>query len=82
MGLTQHFIDALDLYLDSNLDGSLIPCSLNIVRDLVNLCLGLGMSHIDTKEQSNEKSKVFLQLLYGNKGTDKISIPRFCALVR
>ena len=62
MGLAKHDIVALDLYLACDLGNSLTTCYLNIVRDLVNFCLGMGVSHIDTKEQYNEKS-MFLQLL-------------------
>ena len=49
---------------------------LKIVKDLVNFRLGLGMSHIDTKEQSDQKSRVFLQVRYDNKGMDKIGISK------
>ena len=76
MGLTEHNTGALDLYLASDPGSSLIPCLLKIVKDLVNFCLGLGIFHIDTKEQSNQKSRVFLQVLYDNKGVDKISISK------
>ena len=74
MGLTKCNIGALDLYLASDSGSSLTPCLLKIVKDLVNFHLGLGMSHIDTEEKSNHKSRVFLEVLYGNKGMDKISI--------
>ena len=76
MGLTQRNIGALDLSLTSDPGSSLTPCRMSIVKDLVNFRLGLGMSHIDTKEQSNEKSRVLLQLLYDNKGIDKIGISK------
>ena len=77
MGLTKRNIDALDLYLANDLDSSLTSCHLNIVRGLVNFRLGQGMSHIDTKYQSNQKSRLFLQLLYENKGMDKVGISKF-----
>ena len=76
MGLTKRNIGALDLYLASDPGSSLTPCLLKIVKDLVNFRLGLGMSHIDTKEQSDQKSRVFLQVLYDNKGMDKIGISK------
>ena len=72
MGLTKCNIGALDLYLASDPGSSLTHCLLKIVKDLVNFRLGLGMSHIGTKEQSDHKSRVFLQVLYDNKGMDKI----------
>ena len=34
------------------------------------------MSHTDTKEQSDQKSRVFLQVLYDNEGMDKIGISK------
>ena len=78
MGLTKQNIGALDLYLVGDLGSSLTPCLLKIVKDLVNFRLGLGMSHIDTKKkkQSDQKSRVFLQVLYDNKGMDKIDISK------
>ena len=79
MGLTKRNIGALDLYLASDPGSSLTPCLLKIIKDLVNFCLGLGMSHINTKEQYNQKSSVFLPLLYDNKGMDKIGI---CKILR
>ena len=74
MGLTKRNIGALDLYLASDPGSS--PCLLKIVKDLVNFRLGLGMSHIDTKEQSDHKTRVFLKVLYDNKGMDKIGISK------
>ena len=76
MGLTKHNIGALDLYLTNDPGSSLTPCLLKIVKDLVNFRLGLGLSHIDTKERSDHKSKVFLQVLYNNKGMDEIGISK------
>ena len=76
MGLTKRNIGTLDLYLAGDLSSSFTPCLLKIVKHLVNFRLGQGMSHIDTKEQSNQKSKVFLQLQYDNKGIDKIGISK------
>ena len=77
MGLTKRNIGALDLYLASEWPGQLFnPLSSEIVKDLVNFRLGLGMSHIDTKEQSDQKSRVFLQVLYDSKGMDKIGISK------
>ena len=76
MGLTQRNIGALDLYLASDPGSSLSPCLLKFVKDFVNFHLGLGMTHIDTKEQSDQKSRLFLQVLYDNKGMDKIDISK------
>ena len=76
MGLTKRNIGALDLYLASNLGSSLTLCLLKIVKDLVHFRLDLDISYIDTKEQPDQKSRVFLQVLYDNKGMDKIGISK------
>ena len=69
-------IGTLDLHLACDPGSSLTPCFLKIVTDLVNCHLGLDKSHIDTEEQSDQKSRVFLQVLYDNKGMDKIGISK------
>ena len=76
MGLKKRNIGASDLYPASDQGSSLTHCLLKIVKDLDNFRLGLSMSHIDTKEQSNQKSRVFLQVLHDSKGMDKIGISK------
>ena len=74
--MTKRNNGALDFYLGSDPGSSLTPCLLQIVKDLVNFRLGLGMSHIDKKEHSDQKSRVFFQVLYDNKGVDKIGLSK------
>ena len=73
--LGQRSLGSLDTFLAGNITTDISQGQLRIVRDLVNFRLGLG--HSQSKpgdDKSNPKSKVFLQVLFENKGIDEVGL--------
>ena len=73
--LGRRSLGSLDLYLDENRPTNISTNQLKIIRDLVNFQLGLGSSQSQPEQgTSTQKSKVFLQILFDNKGIDTIGL--------
>ena len=68
-------LGSLDTYLAGDFTTNVSQGQLRVVRDLVNFRLGLGHSQSQPgQDKSNLKSKVFLQVLFDNKGIDAIGL--------